>query len=174
MGKRSSFKRNPRDFYPTPLEAVTPLISHISSLGFWEPCAGDGTLTQHIINSKDGLYCVGESDIEPQATGIARADALTISPNINVGAFITNPPWDRSILHPLIENLRLQAPTWLLIDADWMHTRQSAPYIKYCQRIVSVGRVKWIPNSKMTGKDNCAWYLFDYNVAKHTSFYGRA
>jgi hypothetical protein len=26
MGKRSSFERLPRDFYPTPLKAVPPLI----------------------------------------------------------------------------------------------------------------------------------------------------
>ena len=51
-------------------------------------------------------------------------------------------------------------PTWLLFDADWAHTKQARPYLKYCDKIVSVGRVKWIPDSKMTGKDNCAWYLF--------------
>jgi len=29
MGKRSSFERAPRDFYPTPAEAVTPLLAHL-------------------------------------------------------------------------------------------------------------------------------------------------
>ena len=28
----------------------------------------------------------------------------------------------------------------------------------WCRKIVSVGRIKWFGN--MTGKDNCAWYLF--------------
>jgi len=40
-----------------------------------------------------------------------------------------------------------------------------------------VGRVKWIPDSKMTGKDNCAWYLFDNTFEGKggcTQFYGRA
>jgi hypothetical protein len=40
--------------------------------------------------------------------------------------FITNPPWDRKVLHPLIEHLSSIAPTWLLFDADWMHTKQSS------------------------------------------------
>ena len=39
----------------------------------------------------------------------------------------------------------------------------------------SVGRVKWIPDSKMTGKDNCAWHLFDRPSANDAArFYGRA
>jgi hypothetical protein len=54
-----------------------------------------------------------------------------------------------------------------------MHTKQSAPFMPYLRKIVSVGRVKWIPDSKMTGKDNCAWYLFDQNGTGQTEFYGR-
>jgi hypothetical protein len=58
----------------------------------------------------------------------------------------------------------------LLFDADWMHTKQSVPYMKMCSKIVSVGRIKWFGN--MTGKDNCAWYLFEHR-ARETKFYGR-
>ena len=87
--------------------------------------------------------------------------------------FITNPPWDRKILHPILEKLPMIFPTWLLFDADWMHTKQSSELIKRCVKIVSVGRVKWIENSKMTGKDNCAWYLFDVNFNGKTEFIGR-
>ena len=75
--------------------------------------------------------------------------------------FITNPPWRRDVLHPIIVNLSDQAPTWLLIDAGWVHTRQSAPYLPRLRTIVSVGRVKWIKDSPFTGKDDCAWHLFD-------------
>jgi hypothetical protein len=88
--------------------------------------------------------------------------------------FITNPPWDRKILHPLIVHLSDQAPTWLLFDADWMHTRQAAPFMPRLRKIVSVGRVKWIPDSTMTGKDNCAWYLFDRPHSEGVRFHGRA
>jgi hypothetical protein len=28
------------------------------------------------------------------------------------------------------------------------------------RKVVSVGRVKWMPDSDSTGKDNAAWYLF--------------
>ncbi len=64
-------------------------------------------------------------------------------------------------------------PTWLLFDADWMHTKQSAPYMIYCKKVVSVGRVKWIEGSKSVGKDNCCWYLFDVGQEYPTEFYGR-
>jgi len=54
-----------------------------------------------------------------------------------------------------------------------MHTKQSSELINKCVKIVSVGRVKWIENSKMTGKDNCAWYLFDNRFNGKTQFIGR-
>ena len=43
MGKRSNFERREADFYPTPFEAVLPLIPYLRGIRtFAEPCAGDG------------------------------------------------------------------------------------------------------------------------------------
>jgi hypothetical protein len=172
MGKRSKFERNERDFYPTPLEAVQPLAPHIKmGTKFAEPCAGDGALSRHL----ESLGCVKywESDIDPQQEGIIKTDALTVTnPLAWADCIVTNPPWDRKILHQMIEHFRKLNTTWLLFDADWMHTKQAAPFLPYCSKIVSVGRVKWIPDSKMTGKDNCAWYCFEKNKTK-TIFFGR-
>jgi hypothetical protein len=70
-------------------------------------------------------------------------------------------------------NLSDQLPTWLLFDADWKHTKQAIPYLSRLCTIVSVGRVRWIPGTPYTGKDNCCWYLFDRS-ADITTFYGRA
>jgi hypothetical protein len=160
MGKRSDFKRVERDFYPTPMEAVLPLLPHLKPTTlFVEPCAGDGALMDHL--EAHGHLCTDAFDIEPQREGIRQVDALSDWNHAIGNVIITNPPWDRKILHPMIDNFRVKMPTWLLFDADWMHTRQSAPFMPYCRKIVSVGRVKWIPDSKMTGKDNCAWYYFD-------------
>jgi hypothetical protein len=41
------------------------------------------------------------------------------------------------------------------------------------KKIVSIGRVKWIEDSKSVGKDNCCWYLFDRVGSDKTKFYGR-
>lgn len=163
MGKRSNFERREKDFYPTPYEAVIPLLPHLPEITeFTEPCVGKGDLVRHL--EMNGHKCLHSYDEEKDATSCQE---------ILGSCFITNPPWDRKILHPIIENLSDIAPTWLLFDADWLHTRQSAVYLPRLQKIVSIGRVKWIPDSKMTGKDNCCWYLFDRNNENLPVFYGR-
>lgn len=177
MGKRSNFDRVERDYYPTPIEAVIPLIDHLPySFDYVEPCAGDGRLIKHIHELTQGHgQCIFASDIEPKDDWILQNDAL----DLDFGGFrvmdmcITNPPWDRSFLHPFIDHWLGICPTWLLFDADWMHTRQSAILMSYCTKVVSIGRVKWIEGSKSTGKDNCCWYLFDANKGNQTEFYGR-
>lgn len=176
MGKRSDFERIPRDFYPTPAEAVRPLLPHLApGHSFAEPCAGDGALIRHLEAA--GHRCGYAADIEPRAPGIKKADALEATAmqfGLGWGIIITNPPWDRKVLHPLIVHLSDLAPTWLLFDADWVHTRQAAPYLPRLRKIVSVGRVKWIADSPFTGKDNCAWHLFDKPGAAPAVFIGRA
>lgn len=170
MGKRSNFERVERDFYPTPVEAVVPLLPHLAPRTLYaEPCAGNGALIDAL--AAYGHTCCFASDIEPRADGIHERDARTV--NCGPDLYITNPPWDRKILHPIIENLCRQAPTWLLFDADWMHTRQSAAFMPMLHKVVSIGRVKWIADSPFTGKDNCCWYLFDASAPACTQFIGR-
>ena len=171
MGKRSDFERKPRDFYPTPMEAVKPLLEHLpEDFPFAEPCAGNGALLNHLETKG---VCMWASDIEPQVEGIHKCDYSDVGFNelIESDYVITNPPWDRKILHPMIEYFAPRIKTWLLFDADWMHTKQSVPYMNMCSKIVSVGRIKWFGN--MTGKDNCAWYLFEWAPENNTIFYGR-
>ncbi len=171
MGKRSNFERVERDFYPTPYEAVLPLIPHLTvdDVVYFEPCAGDGALVRHL--ERYG-YRGAAWDIEPRAPSVRPADALLY--NWAKGyTFITNPPWRRDILHPLIERLSDRGKTWLLFDADWLHTKQSIPFLPRLRKVVSVGRVKWIADSKGTGKDNCCWYCFTAPSSEPTLFYGR-
>lgn len=172
MGKRSGFERRPRDFYPTPVAAVAPLLPHLRpGTVFAEPCAGDGALVDHLTAA--GHVCAWASDIEPRRPDIHENDATTCGLG-GAECYITNSPWERAVLHEILVALSDKAPTWLLLDADWVHTRQAAPFLPRLRKIVSVGRVKWIPDSKMTGKDNCAWHLFDTPNLSAASFYGRA
>jgi hypothetical protein len=178
MGKRSDFERIPRDFYPTPKEAVVPLVPHLPRrFNYWEPCCGDGALIRALDESAFDAWCIAASDIDPKGPYDTK-DALKVdSAWVSFSAqdfIITNPPWDRKTLHPMIEHFSAIRPTWLLFDADWMHTKQSAPYMPWLRKVVSVGRVKWIPDSKHTGKDNCCWYLFDQHAGGPTEFIGRA
>ena len=176
MGKRSDYERVERDFYPTPWQAVEPLVPHLpKNFAFAEPCAGDGALVSHIETLIEGAWCSWASDIEPQTQNIVtRHFRELVEDDFEEAEYIiTNPPWDRKLLHPMIEYFTAYRPTWLLFDADWMHTKQSAMFMTYCSKVVSVGRVKWIEGSKSVGKDNCCWYLFDALDDTPTEFYGR-
>ena len=154
MGKRSNFKRIPRDFYPTPHAAVPPLIPHLRGVRtFAEPCRGDGALVRHLESF--GLRCVYRGDIVDGRNALASTDYG------EPDAIITNPPHTRLIMHALIRHFQAIASTWLLLDQDWACTKQAIPYLGSCTDIVTIGRVRWIPGTKDSGKDNYAWYRFD-------------
>ena len=166
MGKRSNFERREADFYPTPRAAVVPLIPHLRGIRtFAEPCAGDGALVRHL--EEFGLRCVYAGDIR------SGHDALEVHDYGAADAIITNPPWSRDPMHRLIAHFLNIGPVWLLLDADWAHTKQAAPFLRHVTDIVAVGRQKWIEGSKYTGKDNCAWYRFDITHKAGPVFHGR-
>jgi len=165
MTKRAhkKFSPRPRDTYLTPQKPVLPLrFAFSEGETFYEPCAADNGLTNHLINI--GLKCVGSSDIEPLHPDVKKQDALTLTEE-DIGGdkcttIITNPPWTRELLHPMIEHFRMMKPTWLLFDANWMNQEQAAPYLRYCHIILSVGRVSWMGNG-VSGFDDACWYLFE-------------
>lgn len=173
MAKRTTgkYKRRKQDKYYTPYSAVLPLLPYLKKGdSFDEPCCGGGDLVRHL--ELNGMLCRWESDINPEPSLCAiTLDALQYEKKSDSKYIITNPPWSRELLHPMIDHFRTQAPTWLLFDADWMHTVQAKPYLPYCHRIVSVGRVSWMGNGK-GGYDNSAWYLFRKNKGQRR-FYGR-
>lgn len=169
MGKRSAFPRNKHDAYQTPYPAIPPIIPHLRAeniSSFVEPCCGKGQLVDFLRCF--GLDCRLAGDIQEGF------DALTCDAHLlaRADAIITNPPWTRAIMHPMIARFSLIAPTWLLFDADWAHTKQATPYLDYCSKIVSAGRLKWMPGTKHTGKDNAAWYRFDRRHTGGPVFFG--
>lgn len=169
MGKRSSFKRMKGDFYVTPKAAVLPLLPFLPYQTYYtEPCAGNGALIDHL--AEFGHMCATAYDIEPKSSehDIEAFDCLN---PFWARLIITNPPWSRDVLHSMIQHFRQICPAWLLFDADWMHTKQAAPFLRYCHKIVSVGRVSWMDNG-VSGVDNAAWYYFG-NVPCCPRFYGR-
>ena len=98
MGKRSDYERVDRDFYPTPWQAVEPLVPHLpSEFAFAEPCAGDGALVNHIETLVEGSWCSWASDIEPQSDNIHKNHFrdLGSSEFLEADYIITNPPWSK-------------------------------------------------------------------------------
>nr|DAH75509.1 MAG TPA: hypothetical protein [Caudoviricetes sp.] len=170
MSKRcDKFERRERDYYATPYEAVLPLLPHLHGVSsFAEPCAGEGHLVGHL--QRHGYRCAYEGDIH------SGYDALEyrFEQDAVFDSIISNVPWDRKLMHPMITLFQRIAPTWLLFDADWMHTQQAASFLPNCSHIVTVGRVKWIEGSSHTGKDNVAWYRFHNQHNEGPRFIGKA
>lgn len=176
MSKRNpNFRRRKRDAYDTPLEAVLPLLPHLKAgCRYAEPCAGRGLLIKNL--AANGVRFSYAGDIKPRASSIIeKRDALTLTGAVLKGAdlLITNPPHTRKFMHPLIYHFLSLRPSWLLIDADWMHTKQAGELITRCAKIVSIGRVKWITRSKHTGYDNMFWYYFTQRHHTGPVFIGR-
>jgi len=152
MGKRTSYPRKNRDYYPTPEEAVGPLLSHLDPRTlFDEPCVGGGHLVRYLEEA--GHLCVSASDL---ASG---QDAMEIQSTV-AHCFITNPPWSWPTVSKLISHLSDMAPTWLLLNADVAHNKRMAVHMARCVKFVSVGRCSWMGN-KVKGYENAAWFLFD-------------
>jgi hypothetical protein len=170
MGKRSNFPRIPKDLYETPESAVLPLLGHLEgATRFIEPCLGNGVLASHL--KRAGHVLVGAHDLPTDA----RLHRYEVS---GADCFIANPPgWGkltRTVLHPIIRNLSDQLPTWLLMNADWVHNKAAAPFMPRLRTIVSVGRVKFIPDSPHVGMENCCWLLFDRpDASAAIHFFGR-
>jgi hypothetical protein len=173
MGKRSTsgkfekFEKVPRDFYPTPPEAVLPLIPYLNGTKrFAEPCCGDERLVRHL--ESHGFVCVYRGDI---ATG---QDALASKDYGALDAIITNPPFTFKIRRALTLHFVGIAPTWLLLPTDLAINIREAPLIAMCTDVVPIGRVQWFPNSKNENStDNFAWFRFLQGHAGGPQFHPR-
>lgn len=163
--------RHRNDFYPTvDARAVIPLLPFLESEAlFVEPCAGDGSLIA--LLEAQGLRCYGRFDIAPVCPYIPRRDLFTLTQCER--RFITNPPWSRGVLHPLIAHLvPLADEVWLLFDSQWCQTKQSrALGERWCTDIVAVGRLKWFMGSRNDATDDCSWYRFSADKAAPTRFH---
>jgi len=167
MGTQRPRKRN--FFYPTiDPRAIPPLLQHVPpGTVFAEPCAGAGDLI-HLLEQA-GLVCAWGLELEPQGSclrnrwpiGVGNALSLTKASLGPATVLISNLPWERSWLHPLIRHLAAIAPLWSLHDASWAYTQQAAAFRPLLTDVVAVGRLKWFEGSKYDPPDDCAWYRFE-------------
>jgi hypothetical protein len=187
MAKRTSgkFPRRLNDAYDTPTdpgsgEPILKLLPHLApGTRFIEPCVGAGALAMELERHEH--HCVAAFDVKPRMKPRYAADGPNVVPLpvfkadaarfrlaaarrrgrvIDANCWISNPPWTRALLHPIILNLYFQLPFWALIDADWMHIEEAGPYVPLVRKVVSVGRVRWIPGTEHKGNDNAVWVLF--------------
>lgn len=164
MGKRSNFERVEKDYYRTfDPKAVAPLVKYLpEDVSFIEPFAGDGSLILNIQKHLPKSKCVWSSDVDPKAEWISPYDYEDVPYDEN-SYVVSNPPWNRKILHEVIDFYHdlweeRNVTTWLLWDANWLWTKQAKPFFNKIEYVIPIGRVKWIEDSNMSSKDDCAWF----------------
>ena len=164
MGKRTSYEKRPRDYWPTPRSAIEPLHDFVRGQTFVEPCAGAGD----IIKGLGGISeCVGAYDIEPDGPGITRYNALHLSWTMMNGAdlIITNPPYSWLLLKDMLTWFIELRPTWLLLPSDLSNNKRFQHFMVKCSDMIPVGRVSWLNNGQ-SGYENSSWYMFDAGWSK--------
>ena len=168
MGKRSSFERIPRDFYPTPHAAVPPLLPYLRGVrSFAEPCCGDGALVRHLESY--GLRCVYAGDI---ATG---QDALALTVAYGDARRDHHQPALHAPADARTHRALRAHPADVAADRSGLDAQPNRPRpsCRSCTDIVSVGRLRWFEGTKMSGKENSQWYRFDARHAAGPIFHAR-
>jgi hypothetical protein len=178
MAKYSDYDgKRPRDYWPTvDPAAVEPLIPFVKGKTYAEPCFGSGDLYERFREQDTSIVCRWMSDIEPQVSHMTEIDALSLvgSQLTHCDLIITNPPYTWAILKPLMDHFISLKSTWLLLPADYMHNKRFGPYMKCCSDVVSVGRLYWMKDKPVRGKENYAWYRFNRDFEEcETIFHGR-
>ncbi len=164
-------KANPRDIWDTPPEAMPSLLRHLPrKIGFYEPCAGAGVLAEAL--EAQGHKCFSKSDIFPRKSNIALHDAIETIKEIKWPTddiydsefIITNPPFSRESMcfcRELIEASASKRQSWFLLPLAFGANVQNAELMRrLCLEIVTIGRLKWIPNTKHKESRDMAWFLF--------------
>ena len=168
MGKRSpGHDARPRDFWPTPPEGIRPLLRLSDevqpSKRFIEPCAGDGALVSGL--EMNGWTCELALDLEPQVPGILKHDASMLSRReelrgIDDPLIVTNPPWARKLIEPLLDDwFTFAHQIWLLHPLDWLANQWMGRFNRHIDMIVPIGRVSWLQNGQ-AGKENSTWVRY--------------
>lgn len=168
MSKRSDFEKIEKDFYPTTDDKVivSEFVKRIRGKTYAEPCYGYGDL-EHLLMPYAKLKFKSDIRVTLPATKIYDAMDLKAKDLDGCDLIITNPPFTRSVLLPMIDKFISMKPTWLLLPADYMHNAYFRPYMNKCTCVVSIGRVCWFKKEgkRVASTDNFAWYFWPHKAS---------
>ena len=156
MARRSvGFTKRANDYYPTPFEQAAVLHQHLPpGTRFVEPCAGAGDLVRHLQHF--GHVCTHACDIDPQDPLIDVGDGASIAPGVE--PIITNPPWSKGLLLPLLTAwLTAGRDVVVLLPVNTICNVYWAPFAPHTHSLMPAGRPRWIPNSPHKAKDDAVW-----------------
>ena len=174
MGKRSNFPKKDKDFYGTVDEKVLKkaFLDHIRGSTYAEPCWGEGDLEDLL---KGVATCKWRSDLRDTSPVSKQMSAIEITSwdLKECDYIITNPPFTKSVLLPILDHFISLKPTWLLLPADYMHNLYFRPYMDKCTKVVSIGRICWFPSDgkRVASTDNFCWYYWPKNASGDSDTY---
>lgn len=162
MQYRSGHEARELDVWPTLPQTIRPLLPYLpSGTRFVEPAAGDYRLAAFLEGN--GHECVFASDIEPRHDEVCKRDAATHDfRNYQADMIITNLPYRRDMLQPILKNLIGQLPIWMVIYSGWLDTEWAKPFMEYASHELPIGRAPWeIPGKpEGGGKRDFSWVRF--------------
>lgn len=172
------------DFWETPAEAFCREFIDLlpSTLRYGEPCFGKGKLALHLTKASrlanKHIVCCHASDLyveaEPELRSV-KLDARTLTTDDleePIDLWITNAPWRRGHLFPIIDNLVKIAPVWMILPGEFYHRRNASACMSRCSDVVSTGCVNWIPGKSGNARTAYAWYKF-HNTPQKTVLHPR-
>lgn len=160
---KARYKRNPRDFYETPLWCTEALCNNVKLRGpIWEPAAGGGAIVR-VFESRG--FLVYATDISgPQKIDFRRSDIFAGAETI-----ATNPP-NRLAETFIRQALKLTKPRrgmvamFLRNEYDCASTRvdlfEGPPFAR---KLVLTKRPKWIEGPlRASPRHNFSWFVWDW------------
>lgn len=177
MSKRSDFDKVPKDFYPSTDKKilVEGFVKEVRDKTYAEPCWGEGDLEDLL---RGVATCGWRSDIRDTSPFSKQMAGTQVTPYDirNCDLLVSNPPFTRQVLLPLIDHFVTLKPTWLLLPAGFMNNIYFGPYMKKCSKVVSIGRICWFPvnGKRVASTDDFCWYYWEEGADEtQTIFIGR-
>ncbi len=124
----------------------------------------------------DVAICQWRSDIRETVSSSKVMNALSLTKEQleGVDLIVTNPPFTRTVLMPMLDHFITLKPTWLLLPSDLMHNVYFGDAMRRCSKVVSVGRLRWFKETKSLSMESYCWYFWpQYSIQQETVFKGR-
>ena len=170
-GGKGVWDRSPTDFYPTPTASTRSLKDFIdvdSTDTILEPCAGVGHIAKEFENvTALDLYEYKTEYLHQVTTGI---NFLSWTPDKNYSWVITNPPFDRKVLMPIIEKSLSIATKGVAMFLKITFLESSSRFTFFQENknlknvVIFSNRQPLYRNAIVTGASNAicyAWFIWD-------------
>ena len=176
-GAGDKAKRQPNDFYPTPIEVTRALlrvehhcIANVAAGPVWEPCGRGGAIIRELQRS--GFETVGSDIVPDSAHDVVALDVLAVKRPL-AKKVVTNPPFAIAadiILH-LLDRLKVDYLALLLKSQFWHAEGRRSLFNLH--RPARIHALTWRPDFLGGGDPtmDCSWIVWQRGWALGTHYH---